>query len=631
MHSKGTGRLARGLCLALGFSAPALLGSPVAAIVAPPRPLAKGQASAIANLDVRANGRALIAKVLSANHIDLNRGATRAVAQVRSLRQGLARFQATVPGADVRFSPLVGGPEVVRNGRGPLSAPAAGAGVDIVRAFLHARKDLYGLTDSEIDGLAFLGESVSRRNGLRMVRLSQSVGGIPIFQSESRFLLDRQGRVVRTVAQLFPGASASALAVSPALSPQQAFGNAMSSVGIHLDLSKVELGATDAAGRTRLLAGDPRIAGPATSQLVYFPLGPGVLIPAWMQVTFTTGPGDWTTVVDGASGLVLWRKNLRSHASTQEARFSVYAQGDGKTPAHDPAPHQPTDVNPGDGTQFPEIARTTVSMSAVQDTTASPDGWIPDGGQTTTGNNTDTYLDTNHDDAPDAGLLDDNGRPVGNLDGGGNDRDFLGTGYAYTPAPMGGNPDAGTSPTDTQFRRGSVTQLFYDTNWYHDRLYELGFDEGAGNFQTDNFGKGGAAGDPVLAEAQDGSGTDNSNFSTPPDGTSGRMQMFLFDFPTPQRDGSLDATIVLHELTHGTSNRLIGDGNGLIWDEGGGMGEGWSDFYALSLLNGTNADDPDAEYSVGEYATYQFLGLTDNYLYGIRRFPYSTNHAVNPL
>ncbi len=87
----------------------------------------------------------------------------------------------------------------------------------------------------------------------------------------------------------------------------------------------------------------------------------------------------------------------------------------------------------------------------------------------------------------------------------------------------------------------------------------------------------------------------------------------------------------MHELTHGVSNRLVGDGAGLNWDPGAGMGEGWSDFVALSLLNGTNADDPDAEYPAGAYATYKLGGLTDNYLYAIRRFPYSTDNSINPL
>jgi subtilisin-like proprotein convertase family protein len=176
-----------------------------------------------------------------------------------------------------------------------------------------------------------------------------------------------------------------------------------------------------------------------------------------------------------------------------------------------------------------------------------------------------------------------------------------------------------------------VTQLFYITNWYHDRLFNLGFDEAAGNFQTLNFSGMGLGGDAVRAEAQDSSGVNNANFSTPPDGQPGRMQMYRFTFPTIHRDGDLDAEIVIHELTHGMSNRLVGNATGLFWSVGQGMGEGWSDFYALSLLNSTQSDDPNASYASGAYATYQLAGLTDNYVYGIRRFPYSTNNAVNPL
>ena len=73
----------------------------------------------------------------------------------------------------------------------------------------------------------------------------------------------------------------------------------------------------------------------------------------------------------------------------------------------------------------------------------------------------------------------------------------------------------------------AVQNLFYLNNTAHDILYRLGFDEAAGNFQIDNFGKGALGADPVNAEAQDGSGTDNANFSTPPDGQQPRM-MFLW-------------------------------------------------------------------------------------------------------
>ena len=73
-----------------------------------------------------------------------------------------------------------------------------------------------------------------------------------------------------------------------------------------------------------------------------------------------------------------------------------------------------------------------------------------------------------------------------------------------------------------------MQNLFYLNNVVHDILYGHGFNEAAGNFQVDNFGRGGKGGDPVQAEAQDGGDTDNANFATPPDGRKPRMQMYLF-------------------------------------------------------------------------------------------------------
>ena len=64
--------------------------------------------------------------------------------------------------------------------------------------------------------------------------------------------------------------------------------------------------------------------------------------------------------------------------------------------------------------------------------------------------------------------------------------------------------------------------MFFHVNWLHDRWYEAGFDEASGNAQKDNFGRGGIGGDPILAEGNDFSGTDNANMSTPADGASPR-------------------------------------------------------------------------------------------------------------
>ena len=75
----------------------------------------------------------------------------------------------------------------------------------------------------------------------------------------------------------------------------------------------------------------------------------------------------------------------------------------------------------------------------------------------------------------------------------------------------------------------SIVNLFYGNNMMHDIYYQYGFNEASGNFQQNNYDNGGIGTDYVNADAQDGSGTNNANFSTPPDGSSPRMQMFLWD------------------------------------------------------------------------------------------------------
>ena len=97
-----------------------------------------------------------------------------------------------------------------------------------------------------------------------------------------------------------------------------------------------------------------------------------------------------------------------------------------------------------------------------------------------------------------------------------------------------------------QYWEASATNLFYVVNYVHDVSYKYGFDEASGNFQVNNLNKGGKGSDSVIANSQDGGGMNNANFATPPDGSSGIMNMYLFDQAAPmQRDGSFDNIIVV--------------------------------------------------------------------------------------
>ena len=58
---------------------------------------------------------------------------------------------------------------------------------------------------------------------------------------------------------------------------------------------------------------------------------------------------------------------------------------------------------------------------------------------------------------------------------------------------------------------------FYIINSVHDLTYRYGFTEKSFNFQTNNFGKGGADDDRVVMYVQSNDGYNNAKFATPPE------------------------------------------------------------------------------------------------------------------
>ncbi|MBQ4822373.1 M36 family metallopeptidase [Aquimarina sp. MMG016] len=199
-----------------------------------------------------------------------------------------------------------------------------------------------------------------------------------------------------------------------------------------------------------------------------------------------------------------------------------------------------------------------------------------------------------------------------------------GTGFA----PDGGSSldfdfPVNLSQSPSNYRSASVTNLFYWNNIIHDVFYQYGFDEASGNFQENNYGKGGNGSDSVNADAQDGSGTNNANFATPGDGSNPRMQMFLWNRTNPGRDGSFDNVIIIHEYGHGISTRLVGGPSSNVLGGSEQMGEGWSDYFGLMLTMKAGDSGTDGR-GVGPYVLGQG---TDGA--GIRPTRYSTNRAIN--
>lgn len=139
----------------------------------------------------------------------------------------------------------------------------------------------------------------------------------------------------------------------------------------------------------------------------------------------------------------------------------------------------------------------------------SPNGWHDTSSagtgifNFTRGNNVHAYEDADNDNLPGYS-------PNGNLQ--------LNFNYPYhVDSSVAHNRDA------------AISNLFYVNNALHDLLHRHGFDEQSGNFQQNNYGRGGDGSDPVQAEAQDGGGLNNANFATPEDGYAPRMQMYLWN------------------------------------------------------------------------------------------------------
>lgn len=203
------------------------------------------------------------------------------------------------------------------------------------------------------------------------------------------------------------------------------------------------------------------------------------------------------------------------------------------------------------------------------------------------------------------------------------------TTWINNPRPKGGATNDYNFPINfnqepVSYINASVTNLFAWNNYIHDIFYQYGFDEVSGNFQENNFNRGGKGGDAVQANAQDGAGKNNANMATPVDGQRPKMRMYTWDATVPNRDGDFDNGIIVHEYAHGISTRLTGgpaNSNCLGSGEAGGMGEGWGDFFAVVLRQRPTYNRLTV-FPMGDYAS--------NKPNGIRRYPYTTDMKIDP-
>lgn len=152
-----------------------------------------------------------------------------------------------------------------------------------------------------------------------------------------------------------------------------------------------------------------------------------------------------------------------------------------------------------------------------------------------------------------------------------------------------------------------VVNIFFFCNYMHDFFLMLGFTEESGNFQMTNVTGQGHGTDPVHAFAHPTPVNGTANMTTRADGQYAVMNMGLVR--STGRHTANDADVVFHEFVHGVTNRLvggIGDAQGLTEDQSVSMGEGWGDYFALSIINFSRASE---RFVTGTYVMNNNAGI----------------------
>ncbi|HWS26902.1 MAG TPA: M36 family metallopeptidase [Xanthomonadales bacterium] len=499
----------------------------------------------------------------------------------------IAALRSRVPELAVQIDALSGATRSLTNPVGYLTGPSPVGDVKAVALnFVRDNASLLGLTAADVAEYEITDDVLSRASGVRHLYLRQMHQGLPVYNGQLQVHIDRDGSILGLNNQFLPNLAQSVNRQQPSLTALQA----VVAAATHLNriVGPISQGASDASPRQRsVLNASALSVRPIEASLMLLPIGAGEARLVWNFQTWLPGGGDIADfTVDAETGKIWTRISW-----VADADYKVY-------PLAVESPQHTAPLPPADG---------RVTLTNPQ-TPASPFGWHDTNGvagpefTTTQGNNVHAYTDTDANDTPDAGSSPDCSAALN----------------CVTPLDLTLAPSS--------YRPAAVTNLFYFNNVMHDIAYPFGFDEEGGNFQASNYGNPGLGNDSVQAEAQDGEGTNNANFGTPPDGQRPRMQMFVWTGVTPNRDGDFDNGIIAHEYGHGISNRLVGGpSNTSCLANTQRPGEGLSDWWAMYYTQPNDTSSAARLRGIGTYALGQPVSGQ-----GIRQDYYDGDPAVNP-
>ena len=392
---------------------------------------------------------------------------------------------------------------------------------------LSASYEQLGLEASDIENV-IVDHAYTDDKGISFIYLVQTHDGVPVYNAIMTIAIGKDGKVMTTGNRFISDLKAKVISTEAKISQVEA----IQVVAKHFKTeTSVTALRTDSKKGISYFTASELANSEIPVTFKYEADADGKLHKVYdLSVDMKANSDWWSIRVDAATGDILSKNNWTVYCNHGHNEASAVDHSCKNDFIEHTTLRQSAVVNDGASyLVYPFPAESPLESEQVlvvdpADDVASPLGWHDTNGMDgaeftiTRGNNVHAYLDLNN-----------------------------------TNSSSGTEPDGGEDlvfdqihdSTDDPINSTNAAQinLFYANNFIHDFTYHLGFDEAAGNFQVNNYSAEGSGNDAVNAHALDGFGLfdptpgatntllNNANFSTPGDGSSGRMQMYLWNNP----------------------------------------------------------------------------------------------------
>ena len=401
---------------------------------------------------------------------------------------------------------------------GSSSAQAAGTGdaLDIALSHVRTSTDELGVSSVDVADLFVTSQYTSRHNGVTHVNLNQRFRDLEVFGGHATVNVAGDGRVVfvggRFVSGLTDASGEGGLGAAEAVEAAAA--------GLDLD-DPANLRVLSREDDETVLSGAGISDEPIPARLGWQPTTGGLRL-AWRLVIDDSSTSSvWNATVDADNGRLLAVDDWTDHDSRDELTDRLGRTGGQTSSAVQTLALGPTVFEPdspvNDGSSYRAYPQESpddsdrVLFTNPADGFASPFGWHDTNGVAgaeftiTRGNNVHAYTDRDNDGVARPGRL---------------ARRRLRARLRLPHRPRRARAVQSCRRTSRTSSTGATSCTTSCTCY--------GFDEASGNFQVNNYGRGGTGGDDVRCEGMDGSGQSNANFSTPAaDGGQPRMQTMI--------------------------------------------------------------------------------------------------------